>query len=386
MKKTYTLARCATSAIAAAVAFGSTQAAAQDASGEAPQAAESGTVAPAEQPILLNPINPGQPVIVTPLPQEATEPAPAAEQSATQRNISAPVVQEAPIETASMADETAATETADATAPATSSATRATAAQSQPTIATPASADTSESALIGDRVEAPLDSETAVLPPVPAQSVSDIAAASDNAAASGTATLMTPEARYLLLGGGGLVVLILLGILVARKRRVPPAKQARIATMQNAKPATAKPVMAESLPATTATHIAEPVVSAEEADMAFVTPGAEKEAVAVSNVTPMATFTPKDKGTEGPATAGASTPLPRSKPATLEERVALIDRIANAKPDRANPFSSMKARRRRARLIVQSLDRKFRNGSFIDFSQYPSNWPHLARREEAIAA
>ncbi|MCB2066724.1 MAG: hypothetical protein KDE15_08815 [Erythrobacter sp.] len=88
----------------------------------------------------------------------------------------------------------------------------------------------------------------------------------------------------------------------------------------------------------------------------------------------------------GLAMAGASVPLPRSKPASVAERTALIDRLAAAQPDRANPFRAPKARRRRARLIVQSLDRRFRNGSWIDFSQYPANWPHLAHRPEGVVA
>ncbi|WFL77544.1 hypothetical protein P7228_00330 [Altererythrobacter arenosus] len=72
--------------------------------------------------------------------------------------------------------------------------------------------------------------------------------------------------------------------------------------------------------------------------------------------------------------------LPRDVPATVEERAALIRELANSEPDRANPFVSRKARLKRARLIVQSLGRSFRNATpRIDLSQYSYRWPHLAR-------
>lgn len=42
-------------------------------------------------------------------------------------------------------------------------------------------------------------------------------------------------------------------------------------------------------------------------------------------------------------------------PASPSEREALLDRMVAAAPDAANPFTSRKARRRRARLILQSM-------------------------------
>ena len=54
--------------------------------------------------------------------------------------------------------------------------------------------------------------------------------------------------------------------------------------------------------------------------------------------------------------------------------------MIDAKPDRANPFTDRKARMRRARLILQSLGRKFDGARpWIDLSDYPENWPELAR-------
>lgn len=86
------------------------------------------------------------------------------------------------------------------------------------------------------------------------------------------------------------------------------------------------------------------------------------------------------------AHTGASVPLPRTMPATFEERDALIKRMIEAKPDRANPFTAPLQRRRRAKLILQSLGRDFGDREpWIDLSQYPQNWPELAARKHAAA-
>lgn len=80
-----------------------------------------------------------------------------------------------------------------------------------------------------------------------------------------------------------------------------------------------------------------------------------------------------------PAESGAVA-LPRVAPADPVARGELLRRMVAAEPDRANPFTSPKARLRRARLILQSLGRKFESGSpRFDFSQYASHWPSLAR-------
>lgn len=84
------------------------------------------------------------------------------------------------------------------------------------------------------------------------------------------------------------------------------------------------------------------------------------------------------------AHSGASIPLPRSRPDSFEQRDALLRRMVAAKPDRANPFVSPKARLRRARLILQSLDQDFGGReTWIDFSQYPGNWPSTNRTSAA---
>lgn len=83
---------------------------------------------------------------------------------------------------------------------------------------------------------------------------------------------------------------------------------------------------------------------------------------------------------------GAAVALPAQLPETFEERDALLKQMIAAKPDRANPFRSGKARAKRARLILQSLGRKFENVKpRIDLSQYTANWPALARKRTAYA-
>ena len=83
----------------------------------------------------------------------------------------------------------------------------------------------------------------------------------------------------------------------------------------------------------------------------------------------------------------AAVPLPAQLPESYEERDALLKRMMDAPPDRANPFTDRRARMRRARLILQSLGRKFENAKpWIDFSDYPENWPALARQPQPAAA
>ena len=82
---------------------------------------------------------------------------------------------------------------------------------------------------------------------------------------------------------------------------------------------------------------------------------------------------------------GAAVDLPARVPETQEERTALFERMVDAKPDKANPFTERPARAHRARLIMQSLGRTFDREPLIDLSQYPNNWPELARQYHKAA-
>lgn len=91
-------------------------------------------------------------------------------------------------------------------------------------------------------------------------------------------------------------------------------------------------------------------------------------------------------GYKGLPNAGAAVSLPAELPDTFEERDALLKQMIAAEPDRANPFRSTKARAKRARLILQSLGRKFENAKpRFDLSQYTRNWPALAGRRTSFA-
>ncbi len=84
---------------------------------------------------------------------------------------------------------------------------------------------------------------------------------------------------------------------------------------------------------------------------------------------------------------GEAVDLPRRLPARFEERDALLFRMLDAPPDKANPFRSRRARLKRARLILQSIGRKFEHADpWIDLSDYPHVWPELARRKHLQAA
>jgi hypothetical protein len=82
---------------------------------------------------------------------------------------------------------------------------------------------------------------------------------------------------------------------------------------------------------------------------------------------------------------GAAVDLPASAPEDYEERSALFDRMVAARPDKANPFTDRRQRMKRARLIMQSLGVTFDREPRIDLSQYPNNWPELARQYHKAA-
>lgn len=83
---------------------------------------------------------------------------------------------------------------------------------------------------------------------------------------------------------------------------------------------------------------------------------------------------------------GDPIPLPSQVPETFEERDALLKELVAAEPDRANPFTSVRARARRAKLIMQSLGQDFQSRKpRIDLSQYTNRWPALRGWQPATA-
>lgn len=87
------------------------------------------------------------------------------------------------------------------------------------------------------------------------------------------------------------------------------------------------------------------------------------------------------QGSKPPAMAAsdsAAVELPSELPSSRAERGRLLQRMIAARPDRANPFASHKARAKRARLILQSIGTRFTDRKpGIDLSQYANVWPEL---------
>lgn len=158
-----------------------------------------------------------------------------------------------------------------------------------------------------------------------------------------------------------LLVILLLGL-------------AALLLVRNSRRKAKRPVVTRPKPAAAAAtaNRAEPV----EAPRAE--PPLRQEVPIAATATPLATYKPAVRTSRS---ASGAAVLPRQMPATFEERDALLRRMIDAKPDKANPFTDRRARLKRARLILQSLGRKFEtNKPWIDLSDYPENWPALSRR------
>lgn len=321
------------------------------------------------------------------LPSPASSPAATPEVVTT--TVSEPVVQQLPVEPEEAPTEEAATTgttSADATTPA---ATPAPAPEQEAPVTTtsntpaaPAAATTTDAA-----------EEAAIVPPVPVPAAqpqivtttpADSAVSNDNLAG---ASILAIFASVL-----GMLGLGVLGFVAYRRSRREPVPQIERPSVSRQPPAApeVKPVTS-TIPAK---GVATPVVlNAQKAQQ----PRNEEKVQPERDIRDWAQPAPSTPAPsvsqlrEGDAKdalphAGAAIALPRTAPKSPEAREDLLRRMAAAKPDRANPFRSHKARRRRARLILQSLGHTFANGkSRIDFSQYPLNWPELANTKTVAA-
>lgn len=223
------------------------------------------------------------------------------------------------------------------------------------------------------------DDAEGVIPPI-APSVDQVPAPAQDTLSQGDAT-ETAVWLGILASALGVIGLGVLGALALRRRRVGavpidvverPKVSDRQATSAGS---LTPPVVPNSDPGradgTVTTAAVQPVAAPariESAGFAPIAPQArERQPVAMTGY-------------------GATAALPRELPRDPAEREALLERMVAAKPDRANPFVSRKARRKRARLILQSFGRRFENGrSRIDLSQYPQHWPELAQPRPAAA-
>jgi hypothetical protein len=132
--------------------------------------------------------------------------------------------------------------------------------------------------------------------------------------------------------------------------------------------------------------VEEPVVEQPVAEAPIAEPAAAS-ALASAPMAPPTMLRPRDANPVRGAlpSNGAAVDLPAKVPDSYEERAALLERMIEAKPDNANPFTDRRARMRRARLIMQSLGHRFDREPWIDFSQYPNNWPELQRQYHKAA-
>ena len=334
--------RSATAAIAAVLALGST-------------------------PLLAQVISPtGETVILTPAPAAPPAVVPQAAPPAT----TDPVVQSLP----------ATYVPAKTAAPVTSTAPSATAAKASP-IAKPAPRAAAPVAVtsVGDTndnapASAPADevvtpADDAELFPASETAIDDAAPAPADGQAASPINGITIVAGIV-----GILVLLALALLVtvSRRRREElaqaPARVTRPIIPPQEAPVLAQPVHTGALP--DAREKALPVAGHGTAPAVIASP---------------ALVRPTTLGTL--PSNGAAVDLPAALPESYEERDALLKRMIEAKPDKANPFTDRKARMKRARLILQSLGRTFADTDpWIDFSQYPNNWPELARRRYPQAA
>ncbi|WEK46676.1 MAG: hypothetical protein P0Y56_16980 [Candidatus Andeanibacterium colombiense] len=368
--------RSATTAIAAVLALGST-------------------------PLLAQAVSPtGDPVILTPPP--ASAPAATVTQPVTPVTTTAPVVQSLP--STYVPANAAAPEAAPSAAP--SAAPRRTAA------AAPVRAPVTRAVAAPAAAAAPViaDDSAAAAPIAPAAAPAspELFPASDSAQTGEVVTTPKPAADAVdgftiltgVVGGLALIGIGWFGVVLARRRRIhTPAERAAITrpvvtprpepvivtraatAAPQALPETAvsepAPVMADpqAIPATQAHPI--------RADMERIPAVARAEnAFGAGHARWADDARPARAAAKGAlASNGASVDLPASVPEDYAERDALLKRMVEAKPDKANPFTDRNTRMKRARLILQSLKQDFADRDpWIDLSQYPNNWPHLAAR------
>jgi hypothetical protein len=347
MRKSFHLVRSATLAIAATLALGSTSLVAQSAD---PAAAPADTVV-IPPPVAVVPPAPVAPVATTP-PIQVSQPVVQA--------VPTPPVITPPPAPAETASRPAAKRTA-APGMAPTMAKRSPAAATAPVASAPAP----------EPVVSPSEAAE-VLPPAP------IVDNSATTAAQQTQPARSPMLLNLIVLGG--LLLLVLGVLAVLYRRV--ARRNRAETVVPVE-RTSRPVaMPRSEPARAAVPPEIAAVTAPAAPAMAEPPCFEPTPIRRDMASPMRRPT-----TPGALpSAGAAVDLPARVPEDYEERSALLKRMIEARPDKANPFTNRKSRAKRARLILQSLGRKFEDADpWIDLSQYPNNWPELARRYSQAA-
>jgi hypothetical protein len=323
------LARCAPLAIAASAALPAIPAAAQDAV-------------------------PAEPVIVLPDPAPAAAPA-----SAPAPTIVLPQVVAEPAPVAAAPEVQRAAATVDRAAP----------AQRRPVAAT---APRASQAAPVERTAAPT---TPAAPAAAAPASAPVATQIAQAPAGTTAVTSdaTGEvALAVLLGAFGLAAVG--GVAYAASRRRRRDFDSVYADDAVAYEPVAREPAIEAEPALARTHEPTPAP-------VFTAPAQAASAFA----TPLVASGASQRATESRAN-GDPIALPQQAPETFEERDALLKELVAAPPDKANPFTSPRARARRAKLIIQSLGRDFTSRKpRFDLSEYTNRWPALRGWQPATA-
>ena len=369
-------ARCAPIAIAAILALGSTPGIAQEA--QIPPATAPTAAVPAPSPTFQSP----------PIMQSPVDPAPQATPTAatSPRYVSTPTVQNVPdpepVETTEKNDPapTAARSTTErAAAPAAPRAETSSVRQSSPTASVSVGRESNavETTEPENYASIPEYNPTVALPEEPAPEIAD----------SGS------ENGLIGLLAAALIGLIPIGLAIAAvvwwRRRSRPVAEAPRPTAQLAGTRAKSPPVAPAPEPVRATPARDPVFTRTDIvrpPMAPLAPaGAALGGVALAERVGSQEARQSERSynepevpsddVRNPQEEGASSTiakpiwndrpsnravtLPAHAPADPTQRRALIERMVDAAPDRANPFTSRKARAKRARLILASLGRDF---------------------------
>lgn len=389
MRKLNHNARSAPIAIAAMLALGSTPTLAQEAQGP---------VIPGGTPPLVLPVDPAPQTAPPTTTTQSTTTSPNASQSQTVAN---PVVQQLPVEATPVESEPAAAEAAASTAATTQPRTTTAPAERQSAPA-PAPAAVSERtappAASAPSVQSEVADDAAVVPALPDTFAepAPVTAAETPPAVSTDSGLVSLIALAL----AGLIPLAAVIFAIVWWRRQSRRVKPEVIERPVVKAAPPAPERKATVDSRLSAGRAAPVMAASRPTPVSPAPVIDREPV-VQNDTPLPVIQhePTDESelvdampasgpapAPAPAASGAQMDLPRNPPATREGRMALLRKMVAAKPDKANPFRSLKARRRRARLILQSLGRSFENAKpRIDLSQYTHIWPSLARHRYSPA-
>lgn len=338
------LARCAPLAIAASAALPVMPATAQDAA--------------TPQPVIVLPPAETAPVATAPAPSPAIVlPAPAPAVAAPVQTTQAPVA------------ETSTSPAEAVSAPART--TRSTAVRRSAPAAALAAAPAAEAAPSQPVSQSSIDEMTArpITPPATAEiapTVAEPVAANDS---SGTNEVLIAG----LLGALGLAAVGGVAFAASRRRR----RRAEEMDYDTVEQTYAEQPVAYEAPM---------VQTHEPARTTPVVPATSFAAAAPAPVMAPATAPGMARNTSAPRANGDPVALPSEVPQTFEERDALLKELVAAEPDRANPFTSVRARARRAKLIMQSLGQDFQNRKpRIDLSEYTNRWPALRGWQPATA-